>query len=194
MAWQDRFLDGLVALDIEESPHGLYGIREAYATDAKPLPSLEHILWSPHGADFVRRHGFSEPPQTRIRRSHLILERDQIVSVNILNLASTKVRRFGSTYLLDKSTKKREFEPDWDIIKELTHLSKTSRLAFRSDLRSRALLLIAHAPRLEAVHEFLAEVRIATFLDRYELAFCEREWLDQYGRGFSTGLYLWNTV
>ena len=193
MVWQQRFLDALVAFDLEESPHGLYGIREAYASEGKPLPTLEQILWSRHPAGLVERFGFGDLPTKRVIRGKLVIDENRSISMKFLNMASTKVRRFGSTYLLDKSASKREFEPEWDMTKELTHFSKSQhRSRFRHEEQS--VLLIAHAPRLERVHEFLGHVRDPAFLDRYQLELHEREWSDQHGRGFSTGIYLWNVA
>lgn len=195
MDWQDHFLTSLVAFDLEEGPHGLYGIRESYASEGKPLPTLEKILWSRHPAGFVERFGFGDHLSRRIQTGRLIVAEDRPVTMKFLNLASTKVRRFGATYLLDKATPKREFEPDWDITKELTHFSKSkTKSRFRCQSQEQCVLLIAHAPRLDAVHQFLGQVRAAAFLIRYELVFHEREWPDQHDRGFSTGLYLWSTV
>lgn len=193
MDWQDRFLTALQAFDLEEEPHGLYGIREAYASEGKPLPTLEKILWSRHPAGFVERFGFGDHLSRRIQTGRLIVAEGRPVTMKFLNLASTKVRRFGATYLLDKSSPKREFEPGWDITKELTHFSKSND-PLRLHRNEQCILLIAHASRLEAVHEFLGQVRTVPFLNRYQLVFHEREWPDQHHRGFSTGVYLWSTV
>lgn len=194
MDWQTRLLDALIALDQEESPHGLYGLREAHSTDPRQLRSWEYILWSPAATDFVRRHGFGPPPGHRLGRSLLSIEGTGAVSIKILNLASTKVRCFGSAYRLDKATPQREFDPDWDISRELTHLWKSkSRYGF-SPRKTRSVLLISHAAKIQNVHEFLGDVRSVSFLQRYHLELHERDWSDHYDRGFESGIFLWTEI
>lgn len=194
MNWQEQLLDFLVTLDQKESPHGLYGLRHAYSKTGHPLPSWEHVLWSPAATDFVRRCGFGPTVGQKINRGVLTFEATGPITIEVFNLASTKVRNFGSVYRLDKTSSQREFETDFDISKELTHLWKERQRPLYARRGIRSVLLIAHAVKVGDIHKFLGDVRSDDFLRRYELELCERSWPDHFHRGFESALFLWNEV
>ena len=51
--WQKLLLDGLEALDRQESSHGVYGMRQVYSAKGR-LPSLAHLLSSSGQTNVLR--------------------------------------------------------------------------------------------------------------------------------------------
>ena len=112
--WPMRLLDQLELVDAQEAPHGLYGIRRAYAPEGK-LPSAAHVLASPGKVGLLTKCGFSG--RSTSPDSHILsfTSGGETVSLQILDYATTKVRQYGSAFRLDKRHVKQPREPAWDL-------------------------------------------------------------------------------
>jgi len=185
-SWQIRFVDGLEALDREEAPHGLYGVRQA-RSDGSRLPGLAHCLSASGRTGFLRRNGFrgSQSP-FGLGRLNFTTEAGKQVVLEVLDYATTKVRHYGSAYRLDEHHGKPPKQPLWDLEILVPKLS-TRRHADRI----RGILLIVHYRHEREISDVLGRTTGAGFLDRYELLHVARGWEDRYGRDFQTVVHLW---
>lgn len=181
--WPIRFLDQLELVDTQEAPHGLYGIRQAYAPEGR-LPSTAHVLGAPRMVGLLQKCGFSGG-YTKPGSDELSFTVDgEEVSLQILDYATTKVRHFGSAFRLDKHPGRQPREPRWEL-ETLVPKLRRDRYA------THAILLIAHYVSTREIEGVLGKTANPMFLDRYQLAHHLREWDDRYARGFRTALHLW---
>lgn len=181
--WPFRLLDQLELLDTQESPHGLYGIRRAYAPEG-PLPTAAHVLGSPRMVGLLqwcRFSGRSPKPGSEVIS---FTAGSEEVSLQILDYATTKVRHFGSAFRLDKRPARQPREPRWDLETRVPKLR-------RGWYGTHAILLIAHTVSVKEIECVLGKTIDPAFLDRYVLGHHTREWDDRYARGFRTALHLW---
>src|SRR6266446_6140063 len=99
--WPTSMLDALEALDGQEKPHGLYGIRQAHSQKGR-LPTLAHLLSS-----FGKASKFRPAGVRGIRNRFgsdaigFCTEAGECVALQVLDYATTKVRHYGSVYRLD---------------------------------------------------------------------------------------------
>jgi hypothetical protein len=183
--WPTRLLDQLELVDIQEAPHGLYGMRRAYVPEGR-LPSAAHVLGAPGMVDLVSQCGFSgrsSDPRKDVLSFTVGVER---ISLQILDYATTKVRHYGSAFRVDKRHIKQPREPVWDLETLVPKLSKLSR-----GYNTCGILVIAHYVSTREIESVPGKTADPTFLDRYVLAHHTREWDDRYARGFHTALHLW---
>jgi hypothetical protein len=178
-----RLLDQLELVDTQEAPHGLYGIRRAYAPEGK-LPSAAHVLAAPGKVGLVTKCGFSGPFSRPGSETLSFTSGGEPVSLQILDYATTKVRHYGSAFRLDKRHTKHPREPAWDLDTRVPKLC-SDRYA------THAILLIAHYISTTEIEGVLGKTTDPVFLDRYAVAHYSREWDDRYARGFRTALHLW---
>jgi hypothetical protein len=175
--WPIRLLDQLEILDTDEAPHGLYGIRRAYAPEG-PLPTMAQVLGSPRKVGLPAKCGFAGRAHGWENLS--IATGSAHISLRILDYATTKVRHFGSAFRVDRNPGKASKEPAWDLMTLLPKLRG-----------SHALLLVAHTATVKEIETVLGKTTDPAFLERYALDHHAREWDDRYGRGFRTALHLW---
>jgi hypothetical protein len=175
--WPQRLLDQMELLDTDEAPHGLYGIRRAYAPEG-PLPTMAQVLGSPRKVGLQARCGFGGRAHGWENLS--IVTDSAHISLRVLDYATTKVRHFGSAFRVDRNPGKASKEPAWDLE------SLAPKLHGRD-----ALLLIAHTATAKEIEAVLGKTTDPAFLERYTLEHHTREWDDRYGRGFRTALHLW---
>ena len=182
-SWPIRLLDQLELLDTEEAPHGLYGIRRAYAPEG-PLPTAAHVLGSPRLAGLLRKCHLQGPSPRPNSDTLTFTAGGEEVWLQVSAYATTKVRHFGSAFRLDKHPGRQPQEPRWDLESLVPKLR-------RDRYQTRSLLLIAHTVNPREVEAVLGKTTDPAFLDRYVLTHLTREWDDRYGRGLHTGLHLW---
>src|SRR6266487_5887449 len=112
--WPMRLLDQLELVDTQEGPHGLYGIRRAYAPEG-PLPSAAHVLASSSKVGLLAKCGLSGRSPGHGSDAISFTSGVERVSLQVLDYATTKVRHFGSAFRLDKRHVKQPREPAWDL-------------------------------------------------------------------------------
>ena len=186
--WQILILDALEALDQQEEPHGLYGIRQAHSSKGR-LPKLAHLLSSPGKADILRCNGL-RGTQSRFGSSDLRFSTGsgECVVLEVLDYATTKVRHYGSAYRLDEYHTKPTTEPDWELESLVPKLSTKKR-----SNSTRGILLLTHFRHEKALNCLLGRSTDPDFLGRYQVAHFKREWQDRYGRDFRTAMHLWTS-
>jgi hypothetical protein len=182
-SWPIRLLDQLELVDAQEAPHGLYGIRRAYAPEG-PLPSAAHVLGSPRMAGLLQKCRFSGRSPKPGSDVLSFTAGSESVSLQILDYATTKVRHFGSAFRLDKHPGRQPREPRWDLESRVPKLR-------RGWYGTSGILLIAHTVSARETEGLLGKTADPAFLDRYVLTHHIREWDDRYARGFRTALHLW---
>jgi hypothetical protein len=166
--WPTRLLDQLELVDTQEAPHGLYGIRRAYAPEGK-LPSAAHVLAAPGKVGLLTKCGFSGPFSRPGSDLLSFTSGGETVSLQILDYATTKVRHYGSAFRLDKHHTKHPREPAWDLDTLAPKLC-SDRYA------THGILLIAHYISTREIESVLGKTTDPVFLDRYILAHYSREW------------------
>jgi hypothetical protein len=181
--WPVRLLDQLEIIDGSEAPHGLYGIRRAYAPEGS-LPTMAQVLGSPGKVGLREKCGFGGRVAGRDRETLSFGADGDYVSLRILDYATTKVRHFGSAFRVDRNPGKASKEPAWDLASLVPKL-RSDRFA------THALLLVAHTAAVKEIEAVLGKCTDPVFVDRYTLEHHQREWDDRYGRGFRTALHLW---
>jgi hypothetical protein len=186
--WQNRLLDSLEALDLQERPHGLYGLRQAYAVQGR-LPTLAHLFGSKGKTNVLRRSGL-EGIQSRFGSHDLWFnaEDGEGIILRVLDWATTKVRHYGSAYRLDEHHGKPPRTPDWDLESLVPKLSSRGPGDYRH-----GILLVAHYASGKELQKVLGRGDSPDFLSRYKVAHFARGWEDRYGRGFRTAVRLWTS-
>jgi hypothetical protein len=185
-------MNQLLDLDARESPHGLYGIREAHKyPEKRRLPTFAEVISNKdEEQDFVCRLGYgSMGGDPRSNQLGFDAGAEGKVHLQILQHASTKVRHFGTGYQLDRHHGKKFVVPEWDLEQLVPGLRKSLRESRWFD--SMALLLIAHTKTPREMRETLRRSTESDFLKRYGIHLLKTEWQDRYGRGFHTTLCLW---
>lgn len=185
--WQDDFLDEIRKVDYAQVPHGLYGMREALADEfrtkgARGLPSIAKLLGSKDPrTGIAQRLGWS---YSAVSGNVISFSppRGTWVAMEVESHASTKVRHYGDSYVLDKVHGKKP-EENADFLESL--VPSTGKKGFN------ALLFIAHVPTPQRFAKLLGKTNDPAFLERYQLGFHSQEWEDIRRRGFHTGLFLW---
>ncbi len=185
--WQKVVLDGLEALDGQESPHGLYGLREAYSVEGR-RPSLAHLLGA-SGKTSVLRHAGFQDLHSRFGSEKLRFrtEDGDGVALQVLDYATTKVRQYGSAYRLDTHHGKLPTPPDWDLESLVPKLPDGTP-------GTRGILLVAHFASGKELPDLLGRSTSPEFLSRHGVAHFSRGWEDRHGRGFLTAVLLWNSA
>jgi len=188
-SWQTLLLDALDALDLEEAPHGLYGILQAHAANGK-LPTLAYLLASPTGKLAVLRRAGLRSYHRRLHSDDLGFAVEGVgeVALRVLDYATTKVRHYGSAYRLDTHHAKETRAPDW----ELESLLPKLRNLHPKDVHG--VLLVAHFAASNEIAPVLGRSTDPVFLNRYRLAHLAREWEDRQGRVFQTAVHLWHRI
>lgn len=183
--WADKFLNHLLALDLREAPHGLYGIRRAYARDGR-LPTLAHVLGSKKKSGFIHAYYPEYVRQWQLSDDLVFLDGLCVVALNISDRATTKVREFGSAYRLDSHNSKDLKESEWNLERlVLRSVGKTS------DLSEKARLLVLHTASKKEVAPLLGRCGDAEFLAKYGIERRWIDWEDHFGRKIHTSLSLW---
>ncbi len=185
LCWQILLLDCLESLDRQESPHGIYGLRQAYSTNGR-LPTLAHLFSSAGSTNILRPCGL-KGKQSRYDSDDLRfgLVTGECISLRVLDYATTKVRLFGSAYRLDDHQTKKSEQPNWDLESLIPKLPASSQGAL-----SMGILLVIHYP-LGEIMSVLGRSTNPEFLSRYQVAHFDRLWEDRHKRGFQTALHLW---
>jgi len=198
--WQDDFLDEIRKVDQAQSPHGLYGMREALADEfrkkgAQGLPPMSKLLGSPDPRTGIAHRLGWNPGEHRFWKLGDTFEESfsfttptaRRVKLRLETHASTKVRHYGDSYVLDKVHGKKPAErPDF-LESAVPEVRKEAHTAIDTP----GLLFIAHIHTPRGFAELLGKTSDTAFLERYSLSFHSRTWEDIYGRGFHTGLFLW---
>lgn len=188
-SWPTTLLQRLEALDVSEAPHGLYGIRWAYSS-GDHFPQLAHVLASNKRAGFFPKHYGTSGSQNQNYDSVVFCDPSNavVVSLTMEDLATTKVRKFGSSYRVDlKHRKESECQVD---VRRLVR--RSVRHSMSDGIHSvGALLLIAHTTDENELTSLLGDYGESDFLKRYGMQRHTLEWKDRFGRGFLTTLNLW---
>lgn len=179
--WPHLIVTALRDLDKKEAPHGLYGIREAYKT-GEGLPTLAEVLGSRKKTGFFHKLGFSAISKQRHGRVSFTLGSKTYINLQIIDYASTKVRQFGSKYLMDHSSSKKESGLKLDLESILPKLRKD---------KPSALLLVAHFRSASESPILLGKATDVSFMNKCSIAEASAFWSDVHGRNFSTELHLW---
>lgn len=189
--WQCEFLQEVRKIDREQAPHGLYGMREVLKT-GKWLPSLACLL----GGEVPETHvagrlGWKSPVP---RREWLLFTTPaaEPVVMEVLTHASTKVRHFGNTYLIDKVHGKKVEEGPEMLEGAVPKLAKAANRVGNKTTAS--LLFVAHVPSPARFQRLLGKTGDDAFLNRYGLQLHRMTWEDIHGRDFHTGLFLWSSM
>jgi hypothetical protein len=188
--WRIVILDALDALDRREAPHGLYGMRQAHSLNGR-LPSLAHLLSARGNTDILRRNGYrtTVAPVDHRHLSFRTVEGER-VSLGVIDYATIKVRKYGSSYRVDEGyTKKKPKKPEWELESCLSEFFTCEGCPF-----SHALLFVAHFRDPKEYRSLLGRSTEPEFLDRHELIHLARHWKDRYDRGFETAIHLWSSV
>lgn len=166
-------------------------MREALKT-GKWLPSLQSLLGGEvPETNVAGRLGWTFSSPRREWFSFGTPSGGEVV-MEVLTHASTKVRHFGNTYLLDKvHGKKVEEGPDL-LETAVPKLAKTAN-RFRHEITA-GLLFVAHVPSAARLELLLGKTSGDGFLDRYGLRLDRLTWEDINGRDFHTGLFLWSSL
>jgi hypothetical protein len=112
--------------------------------------------------------------------------------MEVLTHASTKVRHFGNTYLLDKVHGKKVEEGPEMLETAVPKLAKAAN-RFRGEITA-SLLFVAHLPSPARFERLLGKTSDDAFLNRYGLQLHRLTWKDIHGRDFHTGLFLWSSL
>lgn len=187
--WQDDYLLEIRKIDRDQSPHGLYGMREALSTGKWLLPVADLLGGEVPQTDVARRLGWpaGKPWSGNVTFTAPISES---VSLRIETHASTKVRHYGNSYVLDKVHGKKVAEGPERVESAAPKLAKAARK--QGNLATQCLLFIAHVPLPDRFDHLLGKGTSHSFLDRYGLKFHSLTWPDIYDRDFHTGLFLWS--
>jgi hypothetical protein len=187
MKWEDQFLDEICKVDREQSPHGLYGMPDVLRKSPRPAHLAELLGGSRLSICIARRLGWTHfgAKQDSL---HFQLPEGESVRLNFISYASTKVRRYGDTYVLDKVHGKHPGNGP-DLSSLLPRLQ--NHKPYRSD-QFTALLFVAYVTAAREFDTLLGEDGTSqSFLDRYRIQFNSRTWEDVHHRHFHTGLFLW---
>ena len=187
--WSFALVEELKAIDAEEGPHGLYGLRESRRTGDR-LPKLIPILEAPP-IRLIRRIGAAQhtgsPSATYISFG---VDHQRTVLVDLEDYADTKVRKFGSTYRLDKqSDVPARNTPDFGTL--LPRLAKRVSENHGNMTFSFGLLFIGHFAKQKDLHSFLDPFTGDEYLLRYGLGQAGDSWSDAHGRDFFTAIRIW---
>ena len=188
--WKKSLIESLKGIDRDQAPHGIYGMRQAYSS-TKRLPSFQTLFCSPECRRVFIDHGFNHLRNDK-KGLHFDLEGGTKVALYIADFADTKVRKFGSSYLLDKKNRKETLDEFSKLEKVLPKLWKEDNRAFSSSNGLRSYLLIAHFQKKNEFEKIVTKVSSREFLERYRLSFLSEMWEDKYNRGFFTTISIWN--
>ncbi|MCW1923016.1 hypothetical protein OKA05_10670 [Luteolibacter arcticus] len=189
--WQDDYLLEIRKIDRDQSPHGLYGLREVLSP-GKWLWSQTKVLGGEiPETNVAGRLGWGrQPPVGESISFTAPLSAEVILEVE--SHASTKVRHFGNSYLLDKVHGKKVEEGSEILESAVPKLAKSARIY--GGTVTHCLLFIAHVPSPERFDRLLGKTNSEAFLDRYSLTLHSLMWKDIYDRDFHTGLFLWSAL
>lgn len=209
--WNHDLLAEIQKIDQEQVPHGLYGLPEILrcGTRVQPLARiLGGRLWGnvEHPElEVAKRLGWSVR-YAKADTLQFTIPRGLDVVIEIRNHASTKVRRYGDSYQLDKVHGKPRAVESNDIEKWVSKLPGKAKSGFSVELvkmleslpaeqrgnpKSYGDLLIAYVARKSDFETLLGGGDDPKFLQRYDLSFAREEWKDPHQRNFWTGLFLW---
>lgn len=189
--WQDEYLDEIRKLDMSQPTHGLYGLREAMADGRKAFPSLAKILGDKDPrTGIASRLGWGAG---RADHEFLVFRtpKGDFAGILLKSHASTKIRHYGDSYVLDRIHGKKVDENADLLESAVPSVRKKGKMLPAATVHG--LLFIAHVPTSQRFTRLLGKTADSAFLDRYGLALHTRQWEDIYGRGFHTGLFLWTT-
>jgi len=189
--WQQQLLEQIQAIDIEQASHGLYGLSEVKADPGQPFTPVSRVLsrddpalnpalrlhWRLLGKGGWKENAYRE----------WLLPSGEKVLVSYTDFASTKIRHYGNGYQLDRVHGKKE-AGDLDAL--VARLARLARLRVHGKLT--AQVLIAHVPQQRRFEPLLGKTIAPAFLERCHLEHHSLIWEDRYGRGFFTGVFLWN--
>ncbi|MDB6076436.1 MAG: hypothetical protein JWO82_183, partial [Akkermansiaceae bacterium] len=118
------------------------------------------------------------------------------VSLTMADYATTKVRQYGDTHVLDRAHGKREEEDPAVVEALVSKLAKLRKLVPVTDddlpvAGYWAVMMIAHVPIERRLLKLLGRFGDGAYLERYGLELAVRQWEDRYQRGFFTALWLW---
>ncbi|WAC21340.1 hypothetical protein OVA24_08070 [Luteolibacter sp. SL250] len=187
MTWQEQLVAELRAVDREQATHGLYGLREAMKKGNR-LPFLATLLFEkPPETNLLQRLGMEGRGSSYSETASFTLTDGMRADLEILTHASTKVRHYGDSYVLDRAHgKKSAIHPDLESI-----VPKLAAGRGYSAKRMNALLFITHAPTERQLKAGLGRAITPEFMDRYQVSLVFDIWEDIYRRGFHSGIFLW---
>ena len=110
----------------------------------------------------------------------------RVITLEIMDHATTKVREFGSAHRLDAHNSKDAKEPTWNLERlVLRSVEKTS------DTSVKARLLVLHTASKKEVSPLLGRCGDTEFLAKYGIERHWMDWEDRLGRKIHTTLSLW---
>lgn len=183
LLWPEALIEEIKLFDEHEAPHGLYGVQAAYASNEN-WPTFAHVFASRNPnvfRTFASRWTVSAQDTVRLEIH------DAFTYIRIVDFASTKIRKFGSTYRRDSSFTKKTRRSQARLDKMIPNLRKSTNRC----LSTHALLLIAHAPTELEIVTHVGKAAEQDFIARYDIELTSETWPDLYGRDFFTGVYLW---
>lgn len=185
--WQEELLAAITDIDREQAPHGLYGMRHELSDDDRPIPFAKLFGGQIIKPNIPERLG-SRTERAKWDMFTFSLSEDETVCIFVDTVATTKVRKFGKTYKVDrhhgKKPAKRDDEP---------HVSKKALARLGKSLFDiAAYLLVAHVNDEDEFLILLGEMAEPQFCERHGLSFHRREWADIHGRDLLSGLFLWS--
>ena len=192
--WAESLFEVLIAIDRDQCPHGLYGIRRALTPDDSSvlLPygraftrKLFDRLFAQHS---IERRRFSDHPPSFVFFHDGAMQTK--VMLTIWDDATTKVRKFGKSYRLDSGASKAGRDSRDELRKLLPKLHRAVGDPGGKDGSAhdaRGILLIDHFTGQHLRDDFPDH----EFLQRYDISYLSRTWNDRYDRGFKTSLHLW---
>jgi hypothetical protein len=193
-SWSKAILDAVQEFDFNTAPYGLYSVRDL-AVDIAREKALDHFT------DSIRRHKqYQEiaPFADELRRVTAWAKQDEFqrtwnlpdetgVEVRCIRLAKIKVRKFGSSYHVDKHE---NFAHRWAACNLGSAISR-----LWSDGRDtaivRAVLFIGFDNALRPFERELNALNPHRKHAERGAAFTSQEWLDVHGRGFRVRAALW---
>lgn len=187
MTWQEKMVAELRVIDREQAPHGLYGMREALKERSWLYPLATLLFKKPPETNLHRRLGFKATTESYDDWANFTAPDNARVHLTLLTHATTKIRHYGGSYILDKvHGKKAGPHPDLEsIVPKLT-----GQQGFPTTTVN-ALLFVAHAPTERKLMAVLDRAATPEFMGRYGVSLVCEVWEDIYQRGFHSGIFLW---
>lgn len=202
---------GIQKFDQEHAPYGLYALPELLQNGRKGFSPLARILAGDRlgpvelpGMNLFDRLGW----RGRATGTSLAFTVPTSVhaEVEIETHASTKVRRYGNSYHLDKVHGKDRPEATSRVEDWVAKLPKSARERYSPEFLERlgafasprcanpsfrGALLVAYVPRQSDFQAVVGKATNVQFVSRYELTFHRLEWQDVHQREFWVGLFFW---
>lgn len=188
--WQQEFLAEFRKIDEEQAPHGLYGLRQFLGGGEAVLPLMQTYAGKNAATHVPKRLGWQVYPYPE--GFSLLIPGETRIDLKLRDYASTKVRQYGSRYVLDRVHGKKEEENGELLESLLPKMARAGRASIDDPVKCFCgLLMIAHAPSPKRLEALLGKATDESFLSRHELKFFQSYWDDRYSRGISSAVWLW---